>query len=494
MLPRRSVTRNGPHLGRNTDIPDDRAAELLNAPVWKAMVTLSGPIVAANLLQTVYQLTDTFWLGRVGPEAVAAVSLSFPVIFLLISLGGGLAVAGGILVAQTFGAGHTRSVDHIATQTLLSVAAISVVLSAVGYFATPAMVGVLGPEPEVAGPAIDYLQISFLGLSFQFLYIVFQSILRSVGDVKTPFVIVLFSVALNFVLDPLFIMGWGSVPAMETAGAAVATILTQGVAALIGLYLLVRGKVAVRLWRADLVPDFRLIWEMVRLGIPASLEQSTRAGAIAMMAVLVTGFGTEVLAAYGIGTRILSFLIIPALGFSMAASTLVGQAVGAGRPERAREVALTSSYFAFVVLLVAGVVLFLLAEPTVRIFLPDAPEVAAEGTRFVRILCLSFAFMGVQQVLAGAFRGAGDTLAAMLLAIFALWVLRFPLAFLLSTRTSLGVDGLWWAFPISEAAAALLAWIWFRNRRWEKNARVVQQQRLERRVVQEAIVEEGLER
>ena len=119
---------------------------------------------------------------------------------------------------------------------------------------------------------------------------------------------------------------------------------------------------------------------------------------------------------------------------------------------------------------------------------------AAEGARFVRILCLSFAFMGVQQVLAGAFRGAGDTIAAMLLAIFALWVLRFPLAFLLSTRTSLGVLGLWWAFPISEAASALLAWIWFRNRRWEGRAVISPDQRLEGRVLEEVIVEEGLER
>jgi putative MATE family efflux protein len=458
------------------------------------MVMLAVPIVLANVLLTVYQLTDTFWVGRLGPEAVAAVSLSFPILFLLISLGGGLAVAGGILVAQHYGARRQRSVDHVAAQTLVSVGAASLVLSAGGYVFAPAMVRLLGPEIEVEVFTIEYLRISFIGLIFQFLYIVFQTILRSVGDVKTPLLIVLFTVFLNFLLDPLFIMGWGPVPAMGVAGAAVATIVTQGLAAVIGIRLLFRGRVDVRLHVADLKPDLPLIGGMFRMGVPASLEQSTRAAGMAMMAVLVTGFGTSVLAAYGIGVRILSFVIIPALGFSMATSTMVGQAVGAGKLERAEEVAISGSRIAFGTLLVFGVVLYLFAYPLTVLFLPGAPAEAEIGAQFIRILALSFGFTGVQQVLAGAFRGAGDTLAAMMLAIVSLWVLRFPLAFLLSTRTALGYEGLWWAFPISEIIAAVTAWLWFRTGRWRKQTPLNPEQRMEQAVVHETIVEEGLQR
>jgi putative MATE family efflux protein len=469
-----------------------RAATLLEGPVWRAMVMLALPIVLANVLLTVYQLTDTFWLGRLGPEAVAAVSLSFPILFLLLSLGGGLAIAGGILVAQAYGARNQRAVDHYSAQTLLAVGLASIALSVIGYLLSPAMVRLLGPEPEVADLAIDYLQISFAGLLFQFLYVVFQTILRSVGDVKTPFLIVLFTVILNFFLDPLFIMGWGPVPAMGVGGAALATVGTQGIAAVIGMVLLFQGRVGVTLRATDLRPDYGLMLRMFRLGIPASLEQSTRAAGIAMMAVLVTGFGTAVLAAYGIGARILSFVIIPALGFSMATSTMVGQAVGAGKLDRAEQVAISGSRIAFVTLLVLGGLLYLTALPLTTIFLPNAPEEAAMGAQFVRILALSFAFTGVQQVLAGAFRGAGDTMAAMMLAILALWVLRFPLAFLLSTRTEMGYLGLWWSFPISEVVAAVVAWIWFRSGRWRGSG--AEDRGMERAVIEEAIIEEGIER
>lgn len=471
-----------------------RAAALLEGPVLRAMVMLAGPIVASNVLLTIYQLTDTFWLGRLGPEAVAAVSLSFPVLFLMISLGGGLAVAGGILIAQNYGARNQRAVDHVSAQTLGSVGALSILLSAAGYFLTPTMVSLLGPEPEVAEPAITYLQVSFLGLLFQFVYIIFQTILRSVGDVKTPLVIVTVTVVLNFVLDPLFIMGWGPVPAFGVAGAAFSTVGTQGIAAIAGVGLLARGSLGVTLRLPDLRPDLPLIGSMFRMGIPASLEQSTRAAGIAMMAVLVTSFGTAVLAAYGIGARILSFVIIPALGFSMATSTLVGQAVGANNHDRAEEVAIRGSRFAFVTLIGIGLLLFLFARPLVDVFLPDAPIEAATAAGFIRILAFSVGFTGVQQVLAGAFRGAGDTMAAMVLAIVSLWVLRFPIAYLLSNRTDLGFLGIWWAFPISEIIAALSAWLWYRTGRWRYQAPLRPEQEMEQKVVRETIVEEGLGR
>jgi putative MATE family efflux protein len=277
------------------------------------------------------------------------------------------------------------------------------------------------------------------------------------------------------------------------AGAAVATIGTQALAMIVGIAMLVRGKLGIHLRLADLHPDPPLIRRVIRMGVPASVEQSTRAAGMAVMTVLVTAFGTGVLAAYGIGVRILSFVIIPALGFSMATSTLVGQAVGARRVDRAEEVTLAATRIAFYVMLGAGAVLFVLAYPLALLFLPDAPLVAQEAATFVRILCLSFGFIGAQQVLTGAFRGAGDTTAAMLLALFALWVLRFPLAFLLSYRTPLGQAGLWWAFPISEAIASLIAWVWFKTGRWRRRAPLEPQQRLEQQVVQEAILEEGLE-
>jgi len=194
----------------------------------------------------------------------------------------------------------------------------------------------MGAEPAVYAAAVSYIRISFIGMVFVFIYMVFQSLMRGVGDVKTPMYIVFGAVLLNLIFDPLFIFGYGFVPAFGVAGAAVATIGTQGLAAIIGLAILLSGRHQLHLQLNDLKLDVALFKKMFRLGLPASIEQSTRALGMTVMTFLVASFGTLTLAAYGIGSRILSFVIIPALGFSMATSTLVGQNIGAASDQTER--------------------------------------------------------------------------------------------------------------------------------------------------------------
>ena len=304
---------------------------LTEGSILKSLIILSVPIILANILQATYQLTDTFWVGRLGTTAIAAVSISFPITFLFISLGSGLAIAGTILVAQYKGKKDKTAIDHITSQTMLMVILISIILATIGYILTPSLIGFMGAEQDVFSSAVPYMRISFIGMIFMFTYMVFQSLMRGVGDVKTPMYIVLGTVLLNLILDPLFIFGYGFIPAFGVAGAAVATIGTQGLAAIIGIFLLIKGKFQIQLHLNDLKPDWLLIKKMFRLGFPASIEQSTRALGMTVMTFLVTGFGALTLAAYGIGSRVLIFVIIPAMGLSMATSTLVGQNIGAGK-------------------------------------------------------------------------------------------------------------------------------------------------------------------
>lgn len=455
-------------------------------------MALALPISLANVLQTVYQLTDTFWLGRIGAEAVAAVSLSFPVIFVLISLGGGLSVAGAILVAQYRGRGDQRGVDHVAGQTLMAIVAVSVVLSVVGYLGAGGIMTLMGARGEVWEGAVAYLRVSFLGLAFLFIYFVYQSLMRGVGDVVTPFVVVLVAVLLNFLADPLFILGWGPVPAMGVAGAAAATVLTQGIAATIGLVLLFSGRQAIRLHLRDvLAPDLPLLGRMVRLGAPAAMEQTTRGLGFAVMATLVAAYPTVIIAAYGIGSRILSFFVIPALGLSMATSTLISQNIGAGRDERVDATARLSLLVAFLVLGAAGLLIFPFSEPIVGAFIKDEPAVVAEGAHFLRILAWSFGFLGFAITLGGIFRGAGNTMLALVMTVLNVWVFLFPVAWLLSFRTPLGPEGIWWAHPVSYVLSTALGVAWLRFGRWKKPA-LTGDQALVGEVVEEAIVEEGL--
>ncbi|MFH1416582.1 MAG: MATE family efflux transporter [Elusimicrobiota bacterium] len=464
---------------------------LTEGSIWRSLIALSIPIIFANLLHTAYQLTDTFWVGRLGTAAVAAVSISFPVIFLIVSLGGGLAMAGTILVAQYKGENNTKATNHITAQTLLMTVIVSVILSAAGYLLSPSLVKLMGTEQSVFLSAVSYMKISFIGMTFMFTYMVFQSLMRGVGDVKTPMYIVLGTVLLNLVLDPLFIFGYGFLPALGVAGAAAATIGTQGLAALIGLILLLRGKHQLRIHVSDLKPDFSLIKKMFFLGFPASVEQSARALGMTVMTFLVAALGTLALAAYGIGIRILGFILIPAMGLSMATATLVGQNIGAGKIERAEKIVKLSSISGFIVLTIAGAITFLFAKQISTIFIPGEIETIKASAMFLKIMAFSFGFIGIQQVINGAFRASGNTMVSMVLAVVSLWALRFPLAYILSQHTPLAETGLWAAFPIANIIAAIITIIWFAKGTW-KQRRITEEIRLTEEITKETIIEEGM--
>ncbi len=432
------------------------------------MLKLALPIIIANLLQTAYNLTDTFWVGRLGKTAVAAVSLSFPVLFFMISLGSGLATAGSILVAQYKGKKDQKAVDFFTSQTFLMVFFVSVVISVLGYFLSPVFIRLMNPEADVAGAAISYLKISFIGTVFLFGFFVFQGLMRAIGKPKLPMFIVLGTVLLNLVLDPFFIFGYSFMPSLGVSGAALATIFTQLIATVTGLFILFSGKKGIKIHLTDLRPDFKIIKKMFRLGFPSSLERSSRSLGMLMLTFLVSGFGTTAIAAYGIGIRILSFIIVPAMGISMATSVLVGQSLGSENSGKAREIAKKGSLFGFLVLSASGIVIFFFARPISSFFIPGQAEVINSSAFFIKLISFSFGFLALQFILSGILRAAGNTIAPMLLSFVLLFVLRFPIALVLSRYTSLVEKGIWWSFPISNIIGAAITIAYFSRSSWHK--------------------------
>ena len=466
--------------------------DLTKGPIIKTLVTLAVPIVLTNLLHTAYQLTDTFWVGRLGAEAVAAVSLSFPIIFLIITLGGGFSLAGTILVSQYKGKKDQKQVNHVAGQTIIVMTLISIILSIIGYLISEPVMHLLGAAPEVLPQAVDYLKVSFIGMIFLFSFFVFQSLMRGIGETKLPLYIVLITVLMNLVVDPLFIMGYGPIPGFGVKGAAIATIFTQGVASLIGLVILLKGTYGIKMEIRNFHFDKKLMKQMFLLGLPSSIEQSMKAMGLTIISVLVASFGTVIVASYGIGIRVLSFVIIPAFGLSMATSTLVGQNMGAGKPERAEAIGNKSSLVSFFVLLVASIIIFIFAEPITRTFIPGDEAVIAHSTVFVRFLCGTFAFLGLQLNLSGVFSGSGNTKISMILSLISLWIFEFPLAYILSKHTTLNETGIWIAAPIASFIIAMIALIYFKMGNWKKTRLIEDQsERLENAVREETMIEEG---
>lgn len=448
-------------------ILDRKVTGLSQRSIGKALFSLSLPIVISNTLYMSHQLVNAFWVGRLGADAIATVSVSSPVVFLLVSLSGGLAAAGSILVAQYAGAHSHTAVNRVSAQTLLMVVAISVVLSVIGYVLVNPILRFMGIGADIFEDAAQYMQVSFLGIVFMFTFAMFQSILRGIGEVKMPLYIIAFSAVLNLILDPLFIFGWGPLAPGGVVGAAYATLVTQGLATLAGFWSLFGSRYGIRLRLRDFVPDMTLVKRALLIGLPASIEQSALALGMTVLTVFVSDFGTTAIAAFGIGFRVLTLVTIPASGMSMAAATLVGQCIGAGDIARAKNTAIICAWYAFWLLTAVAIVIFIGATPVVRFFVPEDPAVIREGAVVLQWMAVSFSLIGVQMSLIGAFRGAGDTFVPMVLAIVSMWVIRIPVAYCLSHYTSLGERGLWYSFPVPVIAITIMTIVRFNRQSWK---------------------------
>ncbi|MEF8821247.1 MAG: MATE family efflux transporter, partial [Halovenus sp.] len=279
---------------------DRKRVDMTTGAIAPKLLHLAWPLVAGNLLQTVYNLADLFWVGRVSSEAVAAVSLMFPLSWMFVSTAMGITAATIALVSQYVGADDDRQADRVVAQTILLTLVVSAALATLGWLFRRELLSLIGAEGQVFIEALAYIEVIFLALPFIFLFFAFRASLQGAGDTKTAMWLMVISAGLNVVLDPFFILGWGPFPAWGTRGAAWATFISRGFATAAGIYILLRGGFGVRLHVSDLWPDFTLLRKLIDVGYPATLDGWTRSFAAVTMAAFVTPFGTAAIAAYGI--------------------------------------------------------------------------------------------------------------------------------------------------------------------------------------------------
>jgi len=469
----------------------NKAKHIIKMPVFKALFTLAVPIIMANLFQAMYQLTDSFWVGRLGGTALAAVSICSPVIFLTVSLGIGFAIAGSTFVAQYFGAKNHKMVSHAAAQTILMIIATSIIFSTLGFIFAPQILYFMGANSEIFGMALAFLRISFIGLVSNFSFFIFQSIMRGIGRPQVPVYIVIATVLLNFILDPLLIFGFGSIPAFGPAGAAVATLLTQTIAAISGFVILFSGRHGIHLKISDFRPDFKFIKKAFKIGLPSSIEQSSRNLVMVFMTSLITGFGTTAVASYGAGSNIIQVAIFIAVGLSVANGTLVGQNIGAKNINQAIKASKISSFVAFTCLSFLGIIIFIFSRQFVSFFVPNDFAVIKEASNFIRTVSLSFGLVALQMCFSSVFNAAGQTKITMFITIFSQWCIQIPLAYFLSQHTSLGLQGIWLTFPITNIFTSFIAFIFYSRGSW-KTTRIIEEDKTIGQVSEETIVEEGI--
>ena len=457
---------------------------LTEGGIAKPLFFLSLPIVVTNLLQTAYNLADTFWLGQYSTESLAAISFAFPMVFLLIALGMGLSVAGSVLVAQHTGADEEREAEYAASQTVTFSLVAAVLLGGLGFLFVDQFLGLLGASETVLPLATSYMRVISLGLVFMFGFFVFISLMRGYGDTITPMLVMFGSVVLNIFLDPFLIFGFTDNPLFSMLGlggleaslfaatgytgsgiqgAAYATVFSRALALVVGLAIMFSGVRGVKIRLSEMVPDFTYAKKLLSIGVPASIEGTGRALSVNLLLVIVGLFSVEVVAGYGIGVRVFSVIFLPAIAVARGVETMTGQNIGADKPDRAAEAARFAAKVMFVALSALGVVAFVAARPITALFTND-PAVIEVGASFLRWVAPTFGFIGIMRAFTGSFRGAGKTMIAAAIAITMLGFIRLPVAWVGAQQ--LGPNGIWLAFSVSNAAGALIAYAWYSRGTW----------------------------
>ena len=433
-------------------------------------------IILTQFMQTMLIMVDMYWVGQMGGRsdphtgkvALAAVGVAGTIIWTVMNIAIGIVTGIQAIISRLVGEGRRGEADRALTQTALMIALLSTVLGAFGcVFARP-LLKIMGPPEEVLKPAVYFMRIVMAGSTFSFLSFLFTVALQSAGDAKTPFRLALISISINMALDPLLIFGLGPLPPLGVGGAALATLIAQAVAMFMGLHLLSHGRVGLQLERRLSWPDRALMKDLLYVGVPGSFRMAAISISELAMTSLVAPFGTVALAAYTVGMRLRLIPMVVGFGLGRAAGVLVGQSVGAGKPERgAAQVWLATGLFA-AFMAVVGTGYFVLARPIVFLFNSDS-GVVGEGAVMLRITTLSYFFIGGSLILAKALEGVGDTRAPMVISILTLFGVLLPTAYFLSKTMHMGTRGLWAAITISAVLHGLLTFGYFRMGRWKKS-------------------------
>ncbi len=429
--------------------------DLLTGSINKNIIRMSLPMIVAMLFQTGFSVIDMIFVGMVSPEAIAAVSIVFPVMFFFVSFVMGIGTGLSSFVARAFGAGEIEKAGRIAANGLAFGIILSLILAVLGVvFARPLFV-LLGAGPEIMAPVMDYCRVIFVGFIFIFFGAFGNSIIRGAGDTRTPMKFLLIQTFVNLVLDPLFIFGLGPVPAMGVLGAGLAMIVSRVVLVVLVFRHFISGK-------SNVVPvvkkfrfDFSLIKEILRIGIPSTITFMSSSIGLMLFMKLVSGYGPLAIAAFGIGGRVENIAILPALGMSGAILTIVGQNYGARKLERAQKTIRNSMLLlALFMLSVAGVSL-LFAKPIVSIFTQNA-EVVSLSVDFLYIRAPFWAFMGVRMIIGAGFNGVGNPKVGLLTLLFGLFAVGLPAAMVL--QASLGLNAVWLGLSLANLSGTIAAY------------------------------------
>lgn len=449
------------------DKAEIRQRMITEGSLHKTFLTLAAPAIAAMSMEFILHFTDMIWVGKIGgPIPVAIVTSSMFSLWIVWSVISTLTIGTVAMVSRFFGAKDYDQAGHIASQAITISIVAAIFVSIVGFFGAPLAFKIMGTSAEVTQGGIVYLRIQLAGALMWIMTEIFSSIFRATGDTKTPMIVSAIAIGTNVILDPFLIFGIGPFPRMETTGAAVASLIAFTVGVTSALIFIKRGRLPLKLDVSPMKkPDFKLAWRIVKIGIPLSISGVLFSLIYFFINRIAAHYGDAAVAAMGIGNRCESISFLLCFGASMATSTMVGQNLGAGKPERAEKAAWVSLLYAGLFTLALTLLYVTIPGSITRLFLND-PAVEPHAINYLIIIGLSQIFMASEIVMEGAFSGAGDTLPPMLVGIT--WTtLRIPIAYILCFTLDMGVTGIWWAISSTTVIKGILIALWFRRGKWK---------------------------
>lgn len=440
---------------------------ILNGNMVQAILSIAIPVVINSFLQTMYNLTDTYWLGKIGTEQLAAINLVTPVQNIILNFGTGITVAGSVLIAQYIGAKDHENAKSMANQIFACAMIFAFMCAGICFITTPSIVSWLGADADTFEYGKIYLQIVVLDMPLLYTINIYNAIHQAQGDTVRPMLLNFLGIIINMILDPLLMVVFN----LNIMGAALATLLAKLPSALIALWALTRSSQSVYLDLRHLRFEKEKLLSILRVGLPTAIGGSTMQFGFLLMSKNVYQYGTPAMAAYGIGNKVNSLITLPSNGIGSAVATIVGQNIGAKQYDRAEQGYKLSRNISIVFLFAGGMILSRapISKGIVSIFSTDA-AVISMAADFLSIMAFWCWTNGIHNATTGLFQGTGHTEVTMLVDASRLWVFRFLTLFICETVFHMGVRSIWYSVVISNGISAMILYVLYRMKIWKKPA------------------------